>query len=189
MPVRSALLTSLMAMSFASAATITPARPNGAAPASSALTVAPATAAPNVTPILNPGQTWVMQADPARTGWPAAGVIMTLGPYRKVGAASVKFTLPARPQGAATATDNLYYDPLDSDPEFIAGTRLVTRPGAAPLSVSCLVRTPHARVGEAQQGLLLTGNLFSREGAALAIRYLSGGSLGGQPTCTLTRTR
>jgi len=180
-----------MAVSFASAATIIPARPNGAAPASSALTVAPAAAAaaPNVTPILNPGQTWVMQADPARTGWPAAGVIMTLGPYRKVGAASVKFTFPARPQGTATATDDLYYDQLDSDPEFIAGTRLLTRPGAAPLSVSCLVRTPHARVGEAQQGLLLTGNLFSREGAALAIRYLSGGSLGGQPTCTLNRTR
>lgn len=128
MPVRSALLTSLMAISFASAATTTPARPGGAASASGALTAAPVPPAATVTPILNPGQTWVMQADPARTGWPAAGVIMTLGPYRKVGAASVKFTLSARPQGAATATDDLYYDPLDSDPEFIAGTRLVTRP-------------------------------------------------------------
>ncbi|MDR6218035.1 hypothetical protein [Deinococcus soli (ex Cha et al. 2016)] len=172
-----------MAASFASSSTTSVRATTPASP-----TLTPASPAP-VTPILNAGQTRVMQADPARSGWPAAGVVMTPGPYRKVGAASVKCTLPARLQGNTAVADDLFHDPLDSDQEFIAGTRLVTQPGAAPLSVSCLVRTPHARVGAAQQASLLVGNLFTREVAALATRYLNGGPIGGQPTCTLTRTR
>lgn len=144
---------------------------------------------PPVTPILQPGQAWVMQVGTPLPGWPAGGVVIPLGASRKVGAGSVKFTVPPRTDGAATVTDDLFYDPLDSDPEFIVGTRLTVRPGAAPVSVSCMVRTPHALVGRPQQGLLIRGDLFSREVVSSVLAYLQSGLQAGQPTCTLTRTR
>lgn len=75
----------------------------------------------------------------------------------------------------------MFYDPEDSDPVFTAATRLISQPAGkvAPASYSCLVRTPHARLNEAQRGLLIAGDLMQPATVRAAQLYINTGALTG----------
>ncbi|MBX8466156.1 hypothetical protein [Deinococcus sp. RIT780] len=150
---------------------------------------APAGPAP-VTPVLAAGQTWTMKADVPVAALPGA-VTFTLGASRAVGRGGAAFQPTVTSAGHQRFQDDMFYDPEDSDPVFITATRLISQPAGKvpPASYSCLVRTPHARLNEAQRGLFVTGDLMQPATVRAAQLYINTGALTGQPTCTLTRTR
>lgn len=153
--------------------------------------VSPAPASPvPATPVLAAGQTWTMKADVPVAALPGA-VTFTLGASRAVGRGGAAFQPTVTTAGHQRFQDDMFYDPEDSDPVFIAATRLISQPAGKvpPASYSCLVRTPHARLNEAQRGLFITGDLMQPATVRAAQLYLNSGVLTGQPTCTLTRTR
>jgi len=167
----------LALVSLASAGTPAPVNPGLATPV-------PAT------PVLTAGQSWTMKADVPVAALPGA-VTFTLGAFRAVGKGGAAFEPTVTTAGPQRFQDNMFYDPEDSDPVFIAATRLISQPAGKvpPASYSCLVRTPHARLNEAQRGLLITGDLMQPATVKAAQLYINTGALTGQPTCTLTRTR
>ncbi len=119
----------------------------------------------------------------------AGEIKFALNEYERVGKASVGFKPAMQTVLNTVIGDSMYYDPVDSDPEFITAMRLIKSIGssAEPETYSCTVRTPHARLNEPQEGLFTVGSPAKNLNVTLA--YLNGGSLTGLPTCTLTRVK
>jgi len=79
------------------------------------------------TPILAPGQVWTFAADPI-DGQAAVPNTLTVGSPKHYGTGSVGFSSEPVTQGSTlqeltTTVDGFYYDPLDSDREYIIATR------------------------------------------------------------------
>jgi len=153
-------------------------------------TTTPATPARFVTPILAQGQQWIMTLTPQPFKDSLAPVTLTVGEPDFSEAGSVGFDLAAKFKADTYLGDAFYYDPLDSDPEFITATHiLLTR--LPRHTYQCTVRMPHARLNEPQTGV--AGDIYSPETAQQFFtaqkNYVDTGDLTNQPTCTLTRIK
>ncbi|WP_019585721.1 hypothetical protein [Deinococcus apachensis] len=143
-----------------------------------------ATTAMIADPVFAQGQVWVMTPKVADAGAPRT---MTVGvrDFKVRNAASYDPTF-IRLNDRAMA-DLFFYDPADSDPEFIFAMRL-TSTGSGDYE-ACLVREP----GAVPVGKLLTRayakNLGDRKVFDLFDDYIDTGKMDGLASCTLTRTK
>lgn len=135
-------------------------------------------------PVFAQGQVWVMTPQVADAG-PARTMTVGVRDFKVRNAASYEPTY-VRMNDRAMA-DLFFYDPDDSDPEFIFAMRL-TSTGSGDYE-ACLVREP----GAVAIGKTLTGayakNLGNRKVFDLFDDYIDTGKMDGLASCTLTRTK
>lgn len=143
---------------------------------------APTTTAPAVVdPILAKGQVWVML--PSTDKRARTLMVGDRDLKERSGAAYGPLIFEDKDQIIA---HGFYYDPVDSDPDFIAATYITTAPSGQQTVETCFIRNPVPT----EQGKTLAG-VFAPSGelakSAPYRDYIITGNAQNLPTCLLTR--
>ncbi len=113
---------------------------------------------------------------------------MQVGLAEAVGKGSTGFGPVVRQDAAGSEFDAFFLAAEDGNPVFLAAIRSLTVLGFRDVR-TCLVRQPHARLNEPQQGLFLKVAPDHPEFQTEGQKYVDSGDLMGKQTCTLTRTK
>lgn len=131
-----------------------------------------------------------MTVPPDADGRITLPLTLLVGTPERLGS-SVAFKTSSRNVAASTTGDYFFYDPLDSEPEFVAAIQTKNVLGFS-MAYACVVRTPNAQLNVAQVGLYRQGispdTLFKDKDDAIE-KYVTTGDLKDERTCTLARTK